>query len=464
MNLIRRFLSFLFAFALTLGTFALAACDSGAKTPEPESSEPSNPEGEPPVDLLLQTEAKDPAELDARFYDASSWEYMTNNNGASRENGGVPVSLDDGSIKFHFARQAIEIGEHTNKTLSFMLKGTNDWEIWLNSTGIDNQTSSAYLLKCVDGEIIFTLSSCPNVAAVSVAEGFYNKAEWNRFDIAFREVDGYICIEIYINGKLATLNAGTHLPEELSASGDAIVHDYQSTAFEVGNYIAVKVFSADNYLQIKPVAKANEKDVPIIACVGDSITQGAGSSNEYFKSYPVQLQKELGGKYNVVNLGRNGTTAAQRNGSEGWLANVHWDGFQALVPDIVILALGTNDSKYSPSEYKFYSDYDNVVSQLLSVNPDMKIIVSTAPTSHSDAYNIKDENIKSVIAPVQRDIAWQYGFDIIDMCVFTADLSHLFPDGIHPNDAGYTFFAKVYAKAITEGVEALTDEFISGLK
>ena len=116
MKLTRKFLLFLLVLALSLSTFALASCDSDTQTTAPQSSEGSGsePPVEPPVDLLLQTEATNPEEIDAKFYDASNWEYMTNNNGASREGGGVPVSLDDGSIKFHFTRQAIEIGKHTN--------------------------------------------------------------------------------------------------------------------------------------------------------------------------------------------------------------------------------------------------------------------------------------------------------------------------------------------------------------
>ena len=239
MKLARRFLLLFLVLALILSVFTLNSCKPVTPAPtDPDHSDNSDipdssdslgnsdvPENEPPVDLIMQTEAKNPAELDAKFYDASNWTYMTNHNGASRAGGALPVSLDDGSIKFHFANQAIEIGEHTNKTLSFMLKGTNDWEIWFNSGGIDNQTSSAYRLKCVDGEVIFTLSSFPNVAVASVAADLYNKAEWNRFDVSFFEVDGCICIEIYINGKLATLNADDDLPDELSVSGDVIIHD-----------------------------------------------------------------------------------------------------------------------------------------------------------------------------------------------------------------------------------------------
>ena len=163
MKLTRKFLSMLLVCTFLLGIFALSSCDVLMDLLNP-TLVPENPGPEPEVELIDQTDAKKPAEIDAKFYDAYNWAYMTNNNGASRDGGALPVSLDDGSIKFHFANQAIDIGDHSNKTLSFMLKGTNDWAIWFNSTGIDNHTGSSYQLKCVNGELIITLSSNPDEA------------------------------------------------------------------------------------------------------------------------------------------------------------------------------------------------------------------------------------------------------------------------------------------------------------
>ena len=458
MRVTRNFLSLLLILVLLYGTFVLSSCELFDITHENPS-----PDDKPSVELINQTEAKNPSEFNSKFYDASNWVYMTNNNGASLDGGSVPYSLDDGSIKFHFANQAIDIGDHTNKTLSFMLNGTNDWSIWFNSDGIDNHTGSSYQLKCVGGEVIVALSSNPNSAVAKVADGIYKSGEWNRFDVSFSINDGICELNIYINGKLATLENGDYTEDNLFVDNNTLIY-IQDESFTPGNYIVVKVWSAHNYLQIKPVAKSDVKDVPIIACVGDSITEGAGATNQYLTSYPAQLQKELGGEYNVINFGLGGTTAGQRSGKETWLDNVHWTGVQAIVPDIVILALGTNDSKYSPSHDKFFADYKNVVDKLLSVNPDLKIIVSTAPTAHSGAFNIKNANIQSVISPVQKEIAAQYNFDVVDMCSITSNMSSIFPDGIHPNDAGYAFFAKVYAKAITDGVDAIDETFLDQIR
>ena len=45
-----------------------------------------------------------------------------------------------------------------------------------------------------------------------------------------------------------------------------------------------------------------------VACVGNSITYGTGLSDRSTQSYPVQLQKMLGNRYEVENFGKPGAT------------------------------------------------------------------------------------------------------------------------------------------------------------
>lgn len=51
------------------------------------------------------------------------------------------------------------------------------------------------------------------------------------------------------------------------------------------------------------------KRIVKVACVGNSITYGAGIFNRDKNSYPVQLQYYLGDGYEVRNFGSNGATA-----------------------------------------------------------------------------------------------------------------------------------------------------------
>ena len=55
-----------------------------------------------------------------------------------------------------------------------------------------------------------------------------------------------------------------------------------------------------------PVQFDNHQGVVRVACVGDSITAGVGA--EGGKSYPAQLGKMLGDKWEVRNFGVSGST------------------------------------------------------------------------------------------------------------------------------------------------------------
>ena len=53
-----------------------------------------------------------------------------------------------------------------------------------------------------------------------------------------------------------------------------------------------------------------------VACVGNSITQGPGRDNP--DSYPLQMQKILGDKYDVKNFGVSGRTLLKKGDFPFW--------------------------------------------------------------------------------------------------------------------------------------------------
>ncbi len=407
-------------------------------------------------------------ELGDKFYTATNWEYMTNDNGASNDGGDIPYSLSDGSIKFHRLNQAVQIGNRDNGTFSFMLKATNDFHFWMNSTGKDNQGSNSYRLSYEYSGLRIEIDG--GVAA-TVTTSTYKKAEWNRFDVVFKTADGKTTIALWINGEKATLAAGNAQNVALDGAGN-VVHT-RPARFATGDWAVVKVWEANNYVQFKPVSKADEKDVPIVAAVGASITEGAGAGNFYTESYPAQLQKKLGGAYNVVNLGKSGRTVRTDTGKDTddaqtpvpWLENVQFDGFKALKPDIVIINMGTNDSKTSLKPVStletFKAAYEHLVDELLKVNPEMRVIACTVPTAYSDIYDINNDNIQNIIAPAIRQVAEEKELELVDLCEITKNKSLLFGDGVHPGTEGYAMFAEIFEKVVKG--EELTKEFLDGI-
>lgn len=405
------------------------------------------------------------SELPAEFYRAENWVYMTNNGGSTLDSGGVPYVLADGSIKFHYANQAVKLGERSNETTSFLLKGTNNWSIWFNSDSCDNSSNFSYRLTQESGQMKLSVASR---AAARLASS-YRVGEWNRFDIDFKTANGVCTIEIKINGEVATMSALTQV-SGVTVNEKALTCQ-QSTGTGAGVYFVVKVWDAQNFLRIKPIAQGDVEDVPVVACVGDSITAGAGAGNYFTESYPAQLQQAVGGDYNVVNFGNSGKTARtdlKENGvSVAWLAQNEWIGFQSMKPDVLILGMGSNDSKTSNAPLSTYSTfraaYEHLLDRLLSVNPDMEVIISTAPTAYSNIWAISQKNIEEIIVPVQTDVAAERGYTLVDLQSYTKNKSLLFGDGIHPTSYGYSMFAKIFARVLTYGEEGLDDAFLDGL-
>jgi acyl-CoA thioesterase-1 len=185
------------------------------------------------------------------------------------------------------------------------------------------------------------------------------------------------------------------------------------------------------------------------ACIGNSITQGNGGTN----TYPSRLAARLGAGYTVSNYGIGWRTMLRSGDSTYWkygrLAQVF-----AARPDIISISLGTNDSKpinWNDDSASFIKDYRDMVDTLLTIVPTPKIILlyptpvwkNESGTQQSDV--IRQSVIRGSIIPKIRQIAIEKGLDTIDLHTPFLNRQSLFPDSIHPGNAGYdTLSAHIY--------------------
>ena len=184
-----------------------------------------------------------------------------------------------------------------------------------------------------------------------------------------------------------------------------------------------------------------------VACVGDSITQGAGAAPG--KSYPSQLQELLGDKYKVGNYGVSGRTLLKKGDFPYWKEKAYQNAL-AMGPAIVVIMLGTNDTK--PQNWKFeaefVADYKALVQsfQTLASKP-MVFVCRPVPVPGQGNYGINEENVKLEIGRVDA-LAKELGCGVIDMHAALVKTPELLPDRVHPNTAGAGEMAKAAAKAI----------------
>ena len=183
-----------------------------------------------------------------------------------------------------------------------------------------------------------------------------------------------------------------------------------------------------------------------IACIGNSITEG-GAGN-HVNSWPVQLRDMLGEGYYTENLGVAGTTM-RKDGDSPWWNKPQYDYTFGLNPDIIVIKLGTNDSKggnWKPAEYK--ADYIDMINQFRAMPSHPVIYMATPAKAYSSAYNINDQVIFRQINPILHQIAFENAVHLIDLYNTTSYMSINFPDGIHPNAEG----ARVIAQKVTEDI------------
>ena len=203
-------------------------------------------------------------------------------------------------------------------------------------------------------------------------------------------------------------------------------------------------FSADPMASID-TSKYQEKIK--VACVGDSITEGAGMNGN---PYPKQLQEMLGDKWQVENFGVSGRTLMNK-GDHPYSKEKKYQDALAMKPDVVIIMLGTNDTKPQNWKFKdeFEADYKMLIKSFQGVESKPRIYICRAcPVIGDGSYGIKEDGIQEQI-PIVNKIAAELGLGIIDMHATLKDTPDLIPDNVHPNAEGGRKMAAAAAAVLT---------------
>ncbi len=176
-----------------------------------------------------------------------------------------------------------------------------------------------------------------------------------------------------------------------------------------------------------------------VACVGDSITWGSRIENRLYNAYPFQLGRMLGSGYEVRNFGVGGATLL-RNGNKPYDTLPDFQEALLFVPQIVLIKLGTNDSKSinRPFFGEFKSDYHQLIRAFREVNPDARIIIllPVPAFSYGEPVGISPETIRDRIIPMVEEVAYEAECEILDLYHLFLDREELFPDKVHPNREG----------------------------
>lgn len=195
-----------------------------------------------------------------------------------------------------------------------------------------------------------------------------------------------------------------------------------------------------------------KKNAVRVACIGNSITDGFGIDMATQQGYPARLQRLLGNGYHVKNFGVSGRTMLNK-GDLPYQNELAWRDALAFRPDIVIIKLGTNDSKPENWQYNkgFTDDLQLMVDALKANKNNPRIILCTPIPAFKPTWNINDSVIVNGITPIINKVAKKNKLQVIDLhTLYAHDGDKMLNDAIHPDAKGALRIAEIIAKALKE--------------
>ncbi|MCB5955106.1 carbohydrate-binding protein [Enterococcus sp. CWB-B31] len=253
------------------------------------------------------------------------------------------------------------------------------------------------------------------------------------------------------NEKSALPESITYLSEDQKISQDNVSWDSidESIFSKAGTYEIQGIAKKTN-AKVKGIITIFPSDQKVkVAAIGDSITYGMNVENALINSYPRQLGYRLGSNYDVVNYGNSGKTLLN-NGNDPYIRTSEYKNSLAVNQNIVIIQLGTNDTK--PYNFikidNYINDYVNLINAYKAMETKPVVYVCLPPKVVHTNYDISNENLK-LILPKILESAKKADVDVsvIDNNSITQDADILIPDGVHPNARGAALLANnVYAR------------------
>jgi acetyl esterase/lipase len=194
-----------------------------------------------------------------------------------------------------------------------------------------------------------------------------------------------------------------------------------------------------------------------VACIGNSITHGYGIADWVHHSYPADLERFLGDGYDVRNYGVSGRTLLNKGDYPYTTEKLYRDAL-TFNPNIVIIKLGTNDTKPQNWKYnkEFIKDLEALVKSFKNLPAKPRIYLCSPITVQPEAvktkWGINDSTLVAGVIPMVRKVVKMEKTDYIDLHTPTATHDDEYvSDGVHPNEKGAMHLAKIISERIKNG-------------
>ena len=214
--------------------------------------------------------------------------------------------------------------------------------------------------------------------------------------------------------------------------------------------LAVAIFAPATAQNSPIVDISSYNHIIKVSCVGNSITYGYGIEHRDSLSYPAQLGRLLGDKWEVRNFGVSARTLLSK-GDHPYIKEQAYIDAKDFQPDVVLIKLGTNDTKPRNWIYKdeFKDNYKALIKSFQNLESNPIVVLLKAVPAFPDRWGITDSTIRLGVNPMVEELANALELPLIDL--YTPMLNHgdLFPDNIHPNAEGAGIMAEIIYKRLT---------------
>lgn len=197
-----------------------------------------------------------------------------------------------------------------------------------------------------------------------------------------------------------------------------------------------------------PEEEAPSSTVTKVACVGNSITEGAGLGEN---TYPKHLGRILGEEFEVMNYGLGGRTLLKKGDYPYWNEETYGVA-KAYEPDVVIIKLGTNDSKPQNWQYKeeFIPDFVEFIQSFQELASAPEVMICYPVPVYEDNWGITESIVSGEMQIMLDSIAAETQVPIIDLYTALEGQAEMFPDGVHPDGKGTELMAQTISAAMKE--------------
>ena len=194
----------------------------------------------------------------------------------------------------------------------------------------------------------------------------------------------------------------------------------------------------------------------IIACVGDSLTYGAGvRMTRHRDSYPARLQGLLGMEWQVLNYGLSWRTL-QDSGDLPYRSDRFYQESLGSGAGIFLLMLGSNDAKvFNWDESNYRRELSEFVRTYLSL-PQHPVVILMQPTAvwkdrHQNApFQMNMELFGGDLHDIIAQVGEETACPVLDLYRLTKTHPDWYADGAHPNQKGNSMIAHYIFSALID--------------